>query len=156
MKLIYKMLLFFVIFQMSVLIIAATGIFPEDGRFYSDIQSDKWIDKTPEGILAEIYVPSGQIAGISISEFGVVAVLLALVTAGVALGFLTRSPVIPSILGVGLAIWPMINSSRGFFNSLFNNWDNNSMIYLGITFGIAIIIVVIVTLIEQPAQGRSG
>jgi len=156
-KLIYKIMLFFIMFQMIVLMVNAMGVFPQESRLYSDLETDDFQEKSPEEALTYIFVPSGRIGPFQVNSFHVMAILTIVVLGSAGLGIVTHTgPIIPSIAMIGLVVWPMVNTSRGFINTIVYNWDVNSMMYLGLALGVGIVAIVVITIIEQPAHGRSG
>jgi len=142
---------------MIVLTVKAMDVFPTESQLYSDVETDEWVDMSPIDIINEIYDPNNLVEAVDLPNFTIGAILGVLIGASIILGIFTHvGPIVPSIILIGIAIWPLIITSRGFFNQILNNWNIMSMTYIGLTFGVGIIIIVVITLIEQPAHGRSG
>lgn len=157
MKSIYKIFIFFLMFQMSAIIISGLNIFPSVG-LYSDLNYNDIQGKDAIQIISYFITPTGGYsqAGSYYPVFGIELILGIIGVAGVLIGFLTKDVSI-AVVGLIAAIFvPMIAKSMGFFNRLFNQFDTPSLVYLGLAMGVGIAAIVIITLIETPTHGRSG
>lgn len=144
MKLLYKILLFFVVFYGVVIFVNSLNIFPN--TLYGD--SDK-------GILGNIFIP-GSIGDIN---FTWVATIAGIITGGAIItGFLTQNIQIPAITVLGVIIFNMITNSWNFVTGVFYKFNNrpDSLVYLGACIGAAVVVVGLITVIESVLQGGSG
>ena len=160
MKPLYVIILYLIIFQVTILVVGATNIFPN--TFYSDFETDelKTHMNSVEGMISYLFVPSGtlnwMINQVGASSFFIIPALVAtFLFIGSALSVLTQSMAPISITVVGLLFVPMITKSYKFFNQLFIYGNSEALMYLGVLFGILILVIAIITIIEMPTQGRS-
>ena len=160
MKSLYVIVIYLIIFQITILIVGATGIFPNG--FYSDFDTNELKNHaaTPQGLISYLFVPSGTLND-WINRFGggaefiIPALVGVFITIGSVISFFTQSFAPISIAIVGLLFVPMITKSYGFFNKLFTYGDSQAMLYLGLLFGVLIFVIAIITIIEMPTHGRS-
>lgn len=162
MKLMYKIILFFVIFYIVVIMINLLNIFPQEAQFYSDSNELKQLkesDGSPRDaatILGLLFVPSVNAYGLD----GIaVSVITGFIIGGaIVSGIIIDNAAIPSIIIVGFLFFNMISTSYSFFQNLFegNSWTTNSLQFLAICIMIAAIMVTLFTLVEMQTQGRSG
>jgi len=153
MKTLYKILLFFAIFQMMAIVTAALNIFPKGSTLYSDIDLETLASKdNPVDVLSYMFVPNSNAY---FNKFTIGAIVVSIVTVGGAVAFFTGTftPVVITI--IGLALIPMLVRSQSFFSRLFSIGNSQALIYLGLCLGVGFIIIAAITLIELPAQGDS-
>jgi len=163
MKSIYKVMMFFLIFYMTVVIIDVSEVFPNDSTFYSDadIQSLKDAD-SPTDAFVWIFTPNSfsyEIGGTTYNEVTIWLVLAVFGLVGTAAALFTKS-FLPAVFTLyGLIFIPMFTKSYGFFNKLFQigRTDDSlsTLVYLAITFGLALMGLILITMMEMPAHGRS-
>lgn len=153
MKNLYKIILFFAIFQMAVVIVGATNVFPY--TLYSDVETAELraIDN-PTDFLAYFFEPP-DIFGLS-GTFTFAMFITVFFTLGAAAAWATHSwtPVVVAFLATSFV--PMMMKSFKFFNKLFYTWDVSAVTYLGLCIAIGIVIIAVITIVETPAQGASG
>jgi len=156
MKLIYRIIIFLIAFQFAALIISSLGIFPTS--LYSDVQFSEFADLSWEEQLVYFFTPEGgaEVLGIPISDFTIGAIILMMTAGGVVIGFATRNVAIISAVIVGTFFVPMLTKSINFFSVMFNTWDTPALTYLGVSIGLGIIVIVVITLVEMTTHGRSG
>ena len=153
MKLIYKVLIFFTVFYVTILMVNAMEIFPN--TFYSD-QETGITSNNPGGVITSIFVPALNNWGLSSAT---AAALTAFIVGGaIGTGILVQSPVLPSVIIMGYLFFNMMTRSYDFFDKLFTNWggQGTSIFYLGLCIGAGLFVVGLISIIEMVAQGRSG
>ena len=155
MKTFYLIMLFFLVFQMSILVVGATGIFPYG--FYSDMDPQELAEcENPQQVLTFIFDPEGNIPDrFDMGDFTIPALIGIFIGIGTITSIFLQSYLPITIVIIGLFFVPMITHSYGFFNQLFYYGNSQSIIYLGLLFGILAFVIAVVTIIELPAQGRS-
>jgi len=161
MKLMYKIMLFMIAFQFTILILNATNVFPEDGQFYSDTDIDVNVRDSDTAIdsFGYIFVPDGNHLGLTADDNGMItisAVITVFLAVGAIGAWVTHSFVPVVVVFMGYMFFVMITRSMSFFQKLFTNWDNQIMLYLSICLGVAIFFIVLITIVETPTHGRSG
>ena len=153
MKPLYVIILFFIVFQISALMIASLNIFED--TLYSDFDLEELSEhNTPQGMLTYLFVPEGTAAGWIGGDFTIPALVAIFLGIGTAFSFVTQSFTPISIVVVGLIFTPMVTKSMGFFNQLFSV-GGTAVWYIGILLGVSVLVIVVITIIEMPTQGRS-
>lgn len=160
MKPFYAIIMYLIIFQMVLLIVGSLGIFPN--TFYSDFDTETFRSyaSTPQGMISYLFVPDSALQTmINTAGGGSLWLVPALVSLflfiGSLISILTKSFVPISIAIVGLLFVPMVTKSYKFLNQLFSYGDSQALIYMGVLFGILILVIAIITIVEMPTQGRS-
>lgn len=154
MKLLYKIILFFAFFQMMVLIINSLGVFPH--TLYDDMETSKYDFDSPEEIFGYLFLPNGEVLGISYDEpsgWTVAAIVLIFVGIGSAFAWATHSwtPVIITLLGI--SFFPMLINSLGFFNKILFERQVVALEYMALLIGLGIVLIIIFSIIETPTHG---
>lgn len=150
MKNLYKIFIFFMIFQMTAIVVSALDVFPSGTGLFSDLSFEDIEGKSPEEVIGYLIFP--EVSGYSILS----VILVAIGVGGVAIAFVTKNISI-AMVGLTAGIFaPMITQSRSFFNVLFTTWDVGALTYLGLTIGVGLIAILIITLLEIPTHGKSG
>lgn len=154
MKPLYVIVLFFIVFQMSVLMVASLNIF--DNTLYSDFDMEELDEHdTPQGMLTYLFLPEGTAASWIGGDFTIPALVAIFLGVGTAFSVITQSFTPISIVIVGLVFTPMITKSLGFFNQLFSIGGSQALLYMGVLVGVSVLVIVVITIIEMPTQGRS-
>ena len=159
MKAIYKFVLFLAMFQMMVLIVNATGVFPKDGQLYSDVEV--YVSEGDDSgdaawrITQAFFVPSTDDYGLDEGLTIPIIVGLFVVGGGLA-AFITHSFIPIAIIFLCYVFFTMLLNSYSFLSKLFNYGDSDSLIYLGICIGVSMFIIFVITIAETPTHGRSG
>lgn len=156
MKGMYKVILFFAMFYMSVIVVNSLGVFPN--TFYSDAEvADLRGQNGPMGIISYLFalpdIP-GVSALFSTFTFAMLTTLFLVIGAAIARATQSWTPVLVVIITSSFV--PMLSKSWGFFRKLFTNWDVESMTYLALALGVGLFIIVVITIMETPSHGRSG
>lgn len=161
MKNMYKLIIFFGVFQFTVLMVNSFGIFPN--TLYSDVDMAELNDAITTGgdfltvtdaILNYLFeIPDIPLLSGTFTFAMFVTIFFGL---GAAAAWATHSwtPVVIAILATTFV--PMILKSYGFFSKLLYNWDISALFYLGICLSVGIILISVITIVESPAQGESG
>jgi len=145
--------------QFVILLVNSLGgnnpIFPKEAQFYSDFEIPTNIRNADDAWIAtsEIFRPSTgnvYIDTVSIGAFG------ALLIVGIAISWKAHSMVPLAFIFLLYIFFNMFSKSIKFMNKMFYNWDNSSMIYMAILFGVMIFTIFIITLAETPTHGKSG
>lgn len=155
MKAIYKIILFFAIFQLVVVLVNIIDVFPT--TLYTDSETEDLRGaKGPLGVLNYLFsVPEiPGLGGYTTFTFGMIAFLFLVVGAAIARATHSWTPVI--VVMICTTFVPMLTNSYNFFNKMFTNWNNLTLVYLGLIFGVGIVIIVLITIAETPTHGRSG
>ena len=156
MKNIYKIILFFAIFEVTVLMINAMDIFPNE--LYSDSDTELEKLESSEGpweIVRTLFVPSSNSY---ISNIGIAGIVgLFVIGGGVAAYFSHGNMSGLVIVFFCYVFFTMITNSIGFFDKIFRHYNEagSAMVYLGVCLGVAIFIIFIITIVETPTHGRS-
>jgi len=157
MKTLYKIVLFFAIFQVVVLMVNSLGVFPN--TLYSDVDTtDLFNDDgsiTAQGIVAFLFPQITTSEGSEDFTFSLVAAGFTSIGMIIAIGIsaATRS-LAPIVIGfISLSIVPMVLTSWSFFRKMFYNWDTSAMVYLSIAIGVGILILAVITILETPTHG---
>lgn len=162
MKNIYKVFIFFMMFQMMAVVIAALNVFPSGAVLYSDIDIDEIEARAndPVQIISYFITPTGGYTSFPSNPGGVLfsinVILLAAGIGGAVVGFITKNVGL-AMMGIIAAMFvPMISKSMTFFQVIFSTWNVSSLSYLGVTIGVGLVTVLIITLLETPTHGKSG
>jgi len=163
MKTIYKIVIFLAMFQVVVLMVNATGVFPSDGTFYSDIEQNELQEagNDPGALFSILFTPKGSfsvlgITEIELSSVDAAAIIGIIIGVGSLVAIATHS-YLPVVLAVfGIILLPMIANSMTFLSGLMRKWDSASMTYLSVVLGLGVLIIIIITILEMPVHGRSG
>lgn len=157
MKTIYIIIIFLAIFQMTVILVNATDIFPKDGTLYGDLDYNKLTsqDKDAFKIFETLFTPSDRtIAGISLGK-GIWQVVLIIGTIGTGIALFTRQYTVAVLAVIALMFIPLVSNSLGFFNTLIHTWNHESISYLAVIFAVSMLIIIFITILETPTHGRS-
>jgi hypothetical protein len=152
-KTLYKLLLFFAIFQMMAITVGALNIFPPGSTLYSDIDYNELSSlNSPVDIIGYLFAPE---SGSNMEGFTIAALVGVMAIAGGLVAWFTGSfvPVIAAV--IGFALVPMLVKSQSFFSKLFSMGNSQALIYLGLCLGVGFIIIAAITLIELPTHGDS-
>lgn len=156
MKALYKIILFFTVFQFAIVIINVLGVFPY--TLYSDVEmSNVSSIDSPEDFIRFIF-PLPDVPLLSAFEtyftFGMLVTIFLGVGAAVSKATHSWTPIVVTIIATSFV--PMILNSYNFFEKLFVNWDSQALMYTGLLLGICIILIALFTIVETPTHGRSG
>jgi hypothetical protein len=158
MKTLYKIIIFFAMFQMSILVINATGVFGNN-TFYSDAELGRLQNMEDPTVIIGYIFGFPEIPGVPahITVFGFPFLIAAFTIAGAIYAWKTHSYAPITIVVIAGAFLPMIAKSLGFFQKMFTNWETaaSSLMYIGIALSVGIFIIAIITIIEMPTHGRS-
>jgi len=154
MKLLYKIIIFLIMFQFTIPLVNIMGIFPSESQLYSDMELPQ---KMQEGkivdILAAIFFPAENNY---ISQMTWGSILAIFIGVGALTGIATHS-IAPAVMIILIYLFiPMINSSKSYFDKLFLFSDNLAVIYMGTLLFVGIAFVALITVVEQATHGRSG
>lgn len=157
MKAIYKIILFFAFFQMSIVIINLMNVFPNESTLYSDVEiKDLLAFDDPLDFLTYFFsVP--QLPGLgAFTQFTFAMLVFMFLIAGAAIARATQSwtPIVVVIIATSFV--PMITKSLKFFNKIFYNWDSPALVYLALTLGVGLILIALFTIVETPTHGKGG
>lgn len=159
MKLLYKIMILMIIFPVVILMVNSMNIFPN--TFYSDAEVQSVYDisttSSPESIVSTMLVPNVSFLGVGADSALTIGLIIAVFLGlGSAAAIATHSfaPVVISFMGYSFFV--MMTKSMGFFNKIFNNFGGNEVIYLGICFGVGLVALVIIYIMETPTHGRGG
>lgn len=151
MKLLYTIVLFITIFYGVTIMINALGIFPETAFDTAMTGED------PYTIIGYIFTPSIRIGTWTLNVATGAAITAFIIALSIGTGILTQNPTIPSVAIVGYMFFNAMTKGYGFMKVLFTQEGSpNSVIYLGVCIGAAIIVIGFITIVEMMAQGRSG
>ena len=158
MKTAYIAIIFLVVFQMTILLVNSTGIFPSDKGFYSDIDQKQLeaAGNDPLELFKVLFTPAADttVAGFSLGA-GIWAVVFLIAGLGTGAAIFTHS-FVPAVLAVqGILFIPLATRSMTFFNSLFRTWDHASLTYLSLILVVGFLVIIFLTIIETPTHGRS-
>lgn len=160
MKKIYQLVFILAFFQGVILMVNATGVFPN--TFYSDSEVDSIADvndlPTAEEWFIDMFAPDLVIfEGNPIFEHRIASVLsivAVFLSIGVVGSIAMHGNFVPIVLAFqGYMIFTMVVNSQSFFMKLITNWDTATLTYLGLLLGLGIIILFIVTFLEQASHG---
>lgn len=155
MKLLYKIVIFFTVFYMMVLVVNSMNIFPE--QFFSSDENAQLSNLQNKGIMGVIDVLFVPAENRYISEAGAIAIAVCILAVGAIASLApSGSPIYGPVIIVAYLFANMLLKSYQFFEKLFRNWDVASMTYLGVAIGAALMVLAMITVIEMVAQGRSG
>jgi len=155
MKTFYIIVLFLIIFQMSILMISTFGLFPYG--FYSDFDTEELAShSTPQGMLTYLFEPPGGLPGwFNIGDFTIPALIAVFLGIGTITSIFLQSYIPVTLVVVGLFFVPMVTKSYGFFNQLFYYGNSQALIYFGLLIGIVILVIAVITIVEMPTHGGS-
>jgi len=160
MKLLYKIIIFLAMFQIVVVAVESTSIYPnsffEENEIETlEIEEEDDIPNAMNVIFENMFLPSEGIFGEI--RYGVAVLVGIFLVAGTAVSFLTKqNPAVIVIAVLGYSFFNMISNSFGFFSNLFRNWNSTALIYLGVAIGVGLVIITIITILETISHGRSG
>ena len=158
MKLMYKIIIFFLVFYMMILVVNSLNVFPEDGVFYSDDAESELSSlkgKRFESVTMYLFTPK---IAYGLTEGSVTALVIFIVGFAALTGILTHNAVMPAVVIVGYCFFVMLTRSYSFFEKIFYgaSYTNDSMQYLAICIGAGLVVIAMITVVEMVAQGRSG
>lgn len=159
MKVIYKIIIFFAMFQLSVLIVNTLNIFPLDALLYSNLEVENLQSGDVWTVYGELFTFD---TGITIpylgtfNEASVDALMTMFIVGGVVVSIFTRNPSLIAVAVIGYLYVPIIVNSFDFFRKIFLYPDVPSVTYLGVSMGVGILIIAVITIIEMTTHGRSG
>lgn len=152
MKRLYKVVLFFAVLHLVVIMISLLNIFPS--TLYSDAEINTLrenVGTDPLSIFSYLFAPDTNIWGSN--TISVSAIITAFAVGGTAIAVLTKSWTPAIITLLGLSFLPMLLRSRTFFDKMFTTWDSASLTYMAIIFGVVLILFVVFTILEVPSHG---
>jgi len=153
MKLLYKLIFFFMILHITILMINSLGVFPN--TLYSDEETREYDFNDPNDILLYLFPAMDGTDNILFSILtGGFVTLASLAALLVSLKTGNFGVVIVTLIGASFV--PMILSSLNLFKKILYVGDSQAMIYLAACFSICIIFLIVITMLETITHGRSG
>jgi len=147
-------------FQMTAIIVAALNVFPSGTGLFSDLNVADIQGKSAMEVISYLIMPTDgyTIPGFTQvqTEFTIGMLTAAIAVVGVVAGAITKNVSIGIATLIGIIFVPMVTKSMEFFNRLFTTWDVTALTYMGVTLGVGIIAIIIITIFETPTHGRSG
>jgi len=153
MKTIYKIMFMLAFLQGVIIMVNALDVFPN--TFYSDseIQGIQDVNDLPtaEEWFIQMFAPDIVIFGEPIVD--VMAIVSLFLVGGVVVGIAMRGSFLPVVIAIqGYMVFTMLTNSKSFFDKLLTNWGTPSLMYLALLFGLGIIMLFVVTLLETASQ----
>lgn len=161
MKTLYKLIYWFIIFQMVILLINFLNVFPPEYTFYSDLEMDALRENVTDGdilgIISWMFVPPTEYlpANLASYEFTIPLIVLMFVGVGTAFAWVTQSFVPVVVIIIGVSFYSMFIKSISFFKTILQGADNQALWALGMILMIGVILALIFTLVETPTHGES-
>ena len=153
MKLLYKLIFFFMILHMTILMINSLGVFPN--TLYSDAETREYDFSDPNDILLYLFPAMDGTDNIMFSILtGGFVTLASLVALLVSLKTGNFGVVIVTLIGASFV--PMILSSLNLFKKILYVGDSQAMIYLAACFSICIVFLIVIYMLETVTHGRGG
>ena len=153
MKLLYKLIFFFMILHITILIINSLGVFPN--TLYSDEETKEYDFSDPNDILLYMFPAMDGTDNILVSILtGGFVTLASLAALLVSLKTGNFGVVIVTLIGASFV--PMILRSMDLIKKILYVGDNQAMIYLAACFSIGVIFLIVITMLETITHGRSG
>ena len=159
MKLLFKIILFLIFFQIATFFVAYSNFFPNtiygDVTSYGDL-SDPSSLPTAEVMFNRIVLNAGETVEILPRielTWGVLMGSIVLITIG--LGALTRSPIIVTLGLISTMFLFMYNNSKDSIAGITQNMDV-SVQYFVLMIGIGILVVIILTIMDYASGQHSG
>ena len=154
MKKLYRIMFMLAFLQGVIVLVNVMGIFPYTFYDNSEVPSISNPDLLPtaEAWFLDMFAPDLEILGNRVvSTISIVGIFLG---AGVIAGVALRGSFLPVVIAIqGYMIFTMIVNSRRFFDKLLTNWsDTPVMLYLVLLFGLGIILLFIVTILETGSN----
>jgi len=147
-------------FQMTAIVVSTLGVFPSGTTLFSDLNVEDIEGMDFIEIISYLITPDD---GYNIPGFtgDQTAFTIGLITAfigigGVVVGAITKNVSIAVTTLIAVIFVPMVTKSMNFFQRLFTTWDTPALTYMGITIGVGIMAIIIITLLETPTHGNSG
>lgn len=153
MKLLYKLIFFFMILHVTILMINSLGVFPK--TLYSDAETKLYDFSDPNDILLYLFpavdgtdnILFSILAGGFLGLAGILAMIASLKTGNFGIVIVTL---------IGASFVPMILKSMDLLNKILYIGDSEAMIYLAACFSIGVIFLIVITMLETITHGRSG
>jgi len=159
MKTVYVAIIWLAMFQMTALTIGSLGVFPADSTLYSDFDTQELEDNAgnPLDVLAYLFAPgeTTSIAGITITSAQILTIVGVIAGLGTLGAVFTGNYIVAVLVVVGVTFVPMITKSLGFFQKLFVHWDTAALTYMGVQLALGVVILLLLLIVELPAQGDS-
>lgn len=155
MKLFYKIIIFLAVFQISIFVINALAIFPENATLWSDAEIPSNLRNANDTMqfLRYMFVPDDNPY---FSELSWAAILGVFTVAAAVSSLLTRS-IAPAVMIILIYLFiPMITQSKVYIDKIFYMTDSTAVIYLGVIIFLGISIIALITIAETASHGRSG
>lgn len=153
MKLLYKVIFFFIILHVTILMINSLNIFPN--ALYSDEDTREFDFSNPNDILLFLFpamdgednilfsILTGSFLGLA----GILAIIASVKTGNFG---------IIIVVLIGSSFVPMILNSMDLFKKIVYVGDSEALVYLAACFSICVIFLVVITMLETITHGRSG
>lgn len=160
MKLLYKIMLVFIMFELTIVFVNLFNVFPY--TLYSDADTNaitKFTD--PLDIFGYFFsIPALTIGNITLTSaqttftFALFIILFGIAGAGIAKLSGNWTPIVAVVIASMFV--PMLMKSRTLFGKLFIEWDNAALVYMLIILFVGIAYIAMITIVETPTHGRSG
>ena len=153
MKNIYKIMFLLAFLQGVIIMVNSLGVFPNTFYMDNEIQNINDPDSLPtaEEWFIQMFRPNIPIFGNSV--LGVTAIVGVFLGAGVISGIALRGSFIPVVISFqGYMIFTMLTNSKSFFDKLLTGWGTSSLMYLSLLFGLGIIMLLLITILETASN----
>jgi len=162
MRLIFKIVIFFLFFNMACFFVASTNFFPT--TFYGDIISDDSYNlddpnnlPSPDDMFTAFITNSvtGDVANIAGVQFTFGYILGGLILVGFGASFLTRSTTPIAFMIIGVVFTTMWANSKRVLDSLVADMGG-SVQYLVLMFAVGVLILFVITIVDLASGQRSS
>jgi hypothetical protein len=157
MKKLYKFMFMLAFLQGVIVFVNVMNIFPYTFYDTAEVPSIDNPDDLPdaETWFISMFAPDLEIFEVPILD--ALSILSVFLGIGVICGIAMKGSFIPVVLAFqGYMVFTMIINSRSFFDKLLTNWGTPALLYLVLIFGLGIIMLFIVTILETASHSNQA
>ena len=157
MKTIYKLIYWFICFQLVIILVHAIDVFPPEQTFYSDIDLDSLSENVTDGnipgVIGGMFAPPAPY--MTDSVFTIAGLVTLFVIGGTLIAWKTQSFAPIVIIIIGITFYSMFIKSISFFKTILTSTDNHALWVLGMILMIGVVLALIFAIVETPTHGES-
>lgn len=160
MKLLYKIMLVFIMFELTIVLVNLFNVFPYTLYSDEDIGAISSLSDPLEVFGYFFSIPALTIGSVTLTSaqttftFGLFMAIFGIAGAGIARISGNWTPIIAVVIATMFV--PMLMKSRTLFGKLFVEWDNAALAYMVIILFVGIAYIAMITIVETPTHGQSG
>lgn len=159
MKKLYKIMLIFIMFELTIIFVNLLAVFPYTLYSEADV-SDISNISDPAVLLGKFFtIPAITISNVEITEeaatFTFYLFISSFFIVGAAIAKLSGDWTLIITTIIGMMFVPMILRSRNLFEKLFVTWETPALSFMVILIFVGLLYIALITIVETPTHGRS-